>query len=367
MGNNIKNITTTILFSIILFGLMVGGILVPDKKISFSERRNLTEAPKFSFEDLFSGDLFSKFEKYSLDQFIFRDDFRGLKAFTKFNILRQKDNNGIYIVNGFINKLEYPLNKKSVLNASNKINQIYDKYLQNMNVYYSIIPDKNYFLASDNGYLSIDYNTMAQLMNDNISELKYINLYESLSIGDYYRTDIHWSQDKLISTADKILQEIGNEKKASDIDYERNELYPFYGSYYGQAAVNVNPDTLIYLTNNTIKKAKVYDHYYKVYGNIYEPEKFTGVDPYDVFLSGQKPLITIENSDSSSNKGLILFRDSFGNSIAPLLLVSYSKITLIDLRLISTNVLSEYIDFSEYQDALFLYCTQTLNNSFMLK
>lgn len=367
MRDNIKNIAVTVLFIIVIFGFMVGNIIMPDAVISYSERRTLTQMPKFSQKALLDGDFFKKFEEYALDQFVFREKFRGLKAFVNFNILKQKDNNGIYIVNGFISNLDYPLNEKSVLNAANKISGIYNKFLKNINTSYSIIPDKNFFLASDNDYLSIDYNKMIEIMGKNISDVKYIDIIESLSIDDYYRTDVHWSQDRLIDTADKLLNEMENDKKASDNNYTQKELYPFYGSFFGQAAVSIEPDTLIYLTNNTLENAKVFDHYYNVYGSIYEPERFDGVDPYDVFLSGQKPLITIENPDASVNKGLLLFKDSFGNSIAPLLLNGYSKITLIDLRLVSSDALGDLIDFSEYQDAMFLYCTQTLNNSYMLR
>ncbi len=367
MENSVKNLAVTVLFIVITFGFMVWNMLIPDTEISNSERRRLAKMPELSFMELFSGDFFSRFEKYSLDQFVLRDDFRGLKAFTKFNLLKQKDNNGIYISDGFISKLEYPLNEKSVLNAADKINEIYSKYLQNMNVNYAIIPDKNFFMASENEYLSIDYGRMAELMNSNITDFRYIDLYEALSLDDYYRTDIHWSQNKLVSAADRLLSEMGNDNMASDTEYIEKELNPFYGSYYGQAALGMDPDTLVYMTNDTLERAVVYDHYSKSYSSIYEPERFSGVDPYDVFLSGPKPLLTVENPDNSANKGLILFRDSFGSSIAPLLLTGYSKITLVDLRLISTDILGEYIDFSEYQDALFLYCTPTLNNSYMFK
>lgn len=346
---------------------MIGNFAAPDKEVSASERRTLAKLPEFSMQKLFSGDFFSDFDKYSLDQFIFRDDFRGFKAFVKYNILRQKDNNGIYMVNGIINKLEYPLNEKSVLNAANKLNDIYNRYLRDINTKYAVIPDKNYFLASENGYLSIDYSRMTGLMDENISEIGYIDLFKSLSIDDYYRTDIHWDQDRLIGVADKILEEMGNAARASDAKFTRRELYPFYGSYYGQAAVKANPDTLVYLTNSTLDSAMVFDHYSGTYGKIYEPERFTGIDPYDVFLSGPQPLLTIENPDSPTNRGLILIRDSFGSSIAPLLLCGYSKITLVDLRMISAEILGSYIDFTEYQDALFLYSTSILNNSYMLK
>ena len=89
--------------------------------------------------------------------------------------------------------------------------------------------------------------------------------------------------------------------------------------------------------------------------------------PYDIFLSGAKSLLTIYNPKALNNKELIIFRDSFGSSIAPLMLKGYSKITLVDLRYLSTDLLSNYIDFSTNQDVLFLYNIVILNNSYMLK
>ena len=65
-----------------------------------------------------------------------------------------------------------------------------------------------------------------------------------------------------------------------------------------------------------------------------------------------------------TNKELLLFRDSFGSSIAPLLVENYSKITLIDLRYISSMILDKYIDFKE-QDVLFLYSTVVLNQNIL--
>lgn len=58
----------------------------------------------------------------------------------------------------------------------------------------------------------------------------------------------------------------------------------------------------------------------------------------------------------------MLFRDSFGSSIAPLFLENYSKITLVDLRYISKDVLENFIEFDK-QDVLFLYSTLVLNQN----
>ena len=57
-----------------------------------------------------------------------------------------------------------------------------------------------------------------------------------------------------------------------------------------------------------------------------------------------------------------MFRDSFGSSIAPLFMENYNKITLIDLRYISSDILNNYIKF-ENQDVLFLYSVVILNQN----
>ena len=83
---------------------------------------------------------------------------------------------------------------------------------------------------------------------------------------------------------------------------------------------------------------------------------------YDIYLSGATPLITIDNPNAKTKKELLLFRDSFGSSIAPLLVQEYSKITLIDIRYISSDLLDQYINF-EKQDVLFLYSSLILNQN----
>ena len=366
-NNEINNIAIIAAFIIFIYGIVLLNILLPDTEISFSERRRLLQAPSFSIESLLSGEFFENYEKYSLDQFPFRDEFRSLKAYTRFNVFKQKDNNDIYIVDGNINKIEYPLNEKAILNAANKLNEVYQKYLEDMNVSYAIIPDKNYFMADKNGYPTMDYERIIELMNDNINNMNYIDLFGLLELEDYYMTDIHWRQESIVDISRLLIEKMGDKKDSSDAHYIQNSFYPFYGSYYGQAALKTKPDTLIYLTNEMLENATVYDHIDKTYSKIYLEEKFGTTDSYDLFLSGAKSLLTITNPASSSEKELIIFRDSFGSSIAPLLLNNYSQITLVDLRYIGTDLLGNYIDFSKDQDVLFLYNTLILNNSYMLK
>ena len=148
--------------------------------------------------------------------------------FRSLNILKQKDNKLIYIVNGNINKMEYPLNEKAIINAANKFNEVYQKYLQGMNVSYAIIPDKNYFLANDNGYLSYDYDRLLELMDENVQNMNYINLFSTLELDDYYMTDIHWRQESIIDVAKLLIEKMGNRSEDFDNKYTEKSLYPFY-------------------------------------------------------------------------------------------------------------------------------------------
>ena len=91
-------------------------------------------------------------------------------------------------------------------------------------------------------------------------------------------------------------------------------------------------------------------------------EKAEGNDLYEMFLSGPRSLLVIDNPSADTDKELIIFRDSFGSSIAPLFIEAYSKITLVDIRCISPAYLGRFIEF-DGQDVLFLYSTLVLNNS----
>lgn len=77
-------------------------------------------------------------------------------------------------------------------------------------------------------------------------------------------------------------------------------------------------------------------------------------------------MLTIENPDYNGTRELIVFRDSYGSSLIPLLVTGYSKVTVVDTRYISPKLLNQYIEFKD-QDVLFMYSTLIINNSTTLK
>ena len=128
----------------------------------------------------------------------------------------------------------------------------------------------------------------------------------------------------------------------------------------------MEPDQLVMLESDLLRGCQVYNYETGTYGPIYDPEKLEGKDLYEVFLSGSVSLLTIENPEADTDRELIVFRDSFGSAMAPLLVQGYRTVTLVDVRYVSSKMLDRFLDFHG-QDVLFLYSTLVLNNSAALK
>lgn len=366
MTNKTKHIVITTVMVAFFLVISVFAWVKPSDEFSASERRKLAQFPELSFKTVISGGFMSSFENYTLDQFPLRDKFRTLKAIVALNVFNQSANNDIYVVDGFASKIEYPLNEESVERAGERFRYVYEKYLKDTNTknYLSIIPDKNYFLGTENGYLSIDYDKMISLLRENTDFLKYIDITKELEIEDFYKTDTHWREENIVDVAEKIGKEMGTNVKAEyDVKTLEND---FYGVYYGQSALPLEAEEIKYLTNDVLKNCKVFDYQNNKEISVYDMEKAEGKDPYEMFLGGPLSLVTIENEKAKTDKELIIFRDSFGSSIAPLLVEGYKKITLVDIRYIHPNLLENYIEFNS-QDVLFLYSTSVLNNSETIK
>ena len=357
-----KNIILIVIMTA-LFAFLVGvTFLKPATEYSKSERRALKQRAELTVESVFSGKFMSQFEEYSLDQFPFREMFRSLKAVTSL----KSDNNNLYEYKGSLVSMEYPLKEESLDRVCERFQNIYDMYLKDSgsDIYLSIIPDKNFFYAEDSGHLVLDYERLVDKMVSGNSYMKYINIFPLLSANDYYNTDTHWKQEKLANVAEKLLIGMGN---AIDTEYGVIQAAgDFYGVYYGQAALNVMPDKIRYLTNETIEKLQVFSYESNKEIPVYDLEKMSEDDPYELYVGGPLSLVTIDNPMALTDKELIIFRDSFGSSIAPLLAEGYKKVTLVDVRYIQPSVLKAYIDFNN-KDVLFLYSTMVLNNSETLK
>ena len=364
MKKNLKNILSLGVCALFLLCFSLWGMLKEDDTLSLSERRPLKQFPLLSTQEVLSGRFQSNFESYTLDQFPLRDTFRTLKALAVRDLFREKDNNGIYVADGYAAKLDPTLNESSLDHAADRFRYVYESYFKDTgaNVYLSVIPDKNYFLAAENGYPAMDYESLFALVREKAGFAQYIDLSSALSLSSYYRTDTHWRQESLLPVA-SLLADAMDVQISADLTPVTLDT-PFYGVYRGQSALA--PDALTYLTSDTLDACRVYDYENSVYLPIYTLEKADGSDPYEIFLSGPKSLLRIENPNAAGKRRLIVFRDSFAASLVPLLASGYSEIMLVDIRYLSPTMLGKFIDFNA-QDVLFLYSASVLNDSSTIK
>lgn len=355
----VKNIIITVLFSLIIIGMFVFNVVKEDIDISLSERRKLAQFPELTKENILSSELSNKFESYAVDQIIFREGFRNLKSFVNIKLFGQKDDNSYFEKDGAIYKIEYPLNESNVNKTTDILKNVIDKYLTKANIYYAIIPDKNYYLNDD--HLTIDYLKMKELVSNKLTNASYIDIWDKLNLDSYYKTDIHWRQEEIKPVADTIKLAMGNEN--TEIKYNKENVGKFYGTYYGQIASKVEGDEMYILTNDTINDAVVYNYETNETLGVYNKKETN--DKYDIYLSGATPIIGIKNTKVQNGKELLIFRDSFGSSLAPLLIDDYENIILIDLRYISNIILDKFVEFKDNQDVLFIYSTMLLNQNIL--
>ncbi len=337
----------------------------PDQEISTSERRPLAGAPVLSAQALLDGSYMTKFDTFAQDQFPLRDSFRSLKALFHTYALGQTDNNGYAVLDGVITELSGAYDPQAVASGTDRFQYIYDHFLKDQaaGVYVSVIPDKAYFLE---GYPTMDYEALFEKVRQDMPWATYLDITEKLSLEDYYRTDTHWRQENIQDVATLLVQGMNPEAFGPSGMTQQTLERPFYGVYYGQAAMPVGAEPMNVLTSGFLDSCKVtgMDAMGRpVDMKIYNEEDMQSNDLYDIFLSGtNQTLVTVENPNALSDRELVLFRDSFGCSIAPLMVQDYAKITLVDIRTLNYKMLPMLGVQFENADVLFLYSTLVLNN-----
>ena len=181
-----KDKIVTISFLVFIFTFGILGIALKDKAVSQTERRKLQQFPKFKL----NSDYVVKLDKYVLDHFPFRDNFRSIKAFVNYNVLQKLSNNDIYIQDNYIFKSNYPTNYSSIQRFLNNIKTTQSFLNENNNTYIMVIPDKNYYLDSNN-FLNINYEDIYNKINE--LDMNVIDIRSTLNLDDYYETDTHWN------------------------------------------------------------------------------------------------------------------------------------------------------------------------------
>ncbi|MBQ2783267.1 MAG: hypothetical protein IJE94_08755 [Oscillospiraceae bacterium] len=278
-----------------------------------------------------------------------------------------------FVVGDGVYRNEKELDEKSIDRAIGKFQKFTADYCgEAERVFLALIPSKNGYLNGSNGHLNEAEFAILQSVYDKW-ESNFIDLSVCLDLEDYYRTDPHWRQERLGA----VLRELGaalefETDTVLDGDHVLSEnwteevLTTEYIGVYGDEVDGVPAEEMTVLRHPDMNGYIVRNGETGEEMPLYDTEKLTGRDPYELFVGGPLSLVTIENPNAGNDRHLVVVRDSFGSALLPLLAQSYAKVTAVDIRYMMPNLVGNFVDFTD-TDVLFLYSSTVLNNSITLK
>lgn len=273
----------------------------------------------------------------------------------------------VYVYEGYAVSAEAGYDQKSLDYAARKFRQLYDSYLtgNDGHIYLSVIPDKGSFTVPPEGYTPASAQETAAALLAQLDFVQYADIAPLLTLEDYYRTDPHWRQERLIPVAQALAQAMGVPLAG---DFQENAVdAPFYGAYADKAGEPLTADTLRYLTSDVLDACTVYDYETERQETLYDLSAVDTDTPYDLYLQGSRSLLRIDSPLAATDKTLVVFRDSFGSSLIPLLAESYRTVYAVDIRYLSSQLLGRFLTLDGSEDVLFLYSAMVLQNSRTLK
>ena len=325
------------LFIAVIFGVAVVALILPDRGFSALERRDLQQAPRFSFRTVIDGTFESEAEKYIADQFPLRDELMSLKAAGE-RLTGKKEFSGVYLCGDtLIERLDDVSAERAMTNLR-AVNRFAEE--AGVPVYLTVLPTAEEIWREKlpDGAPRCDE---AALIGEIQAQCRAIwidtltPLREHADEAVFYRTDHHWTSLGASFGAEALLGALGLAYKA--VGGPTAVSTQFYGTLYAKSGVrNIAPDRIdIYAADDGVTVTRI-ENGEEQAGAMYDWDKLTGDDQYAFFMGGNVPLSVIRTGHDGPK--LLLVRDSYADCEAPFLTGAFSEIHMIDLRYFHSGV-----------------------------
>ena len=350
------------IFILCLFGVMLVNLIIPDREMSEEENRMLASKPKLTFSALANGDFMEQYEEYLSDQFAGRDLWHRLKvALDRFGGSRME--NGIYI--GKDGQLLQDIQVSDQEHLSENLDAIKDftETYQDIPVTMILVPDAACVLSDRLPWLASveDQNQMISMAQQSLGDsgtwvdaASALNKHKREKI--YYLTDHHWTSLGAFYTFQEAAPALGIEEDVSDkfLSYTVSDSFNGVLASESGACLGTEEKIDIYVPREGDDDVIVnYVNESRRTTSLYDSSKLETKDQYGVFLGGNTSLIDIRTV-STSQKRLLVVKDSFANSFIPFLAPYYREIVVVDPRYYSGTI-EDIMDAYRITDALFLY------------
>ena len=355
-----------IIFILILFLFLIINIIVPNKEKSVQENRMLATKPKFRLSSLISGDYDEKFEAYMDDQFVGRDMWRKLKV-TVDRICGSRLENGVYIGRNGQLLEQIEVADENHLAANIKAIKSFSESQKKIPVRMMLVPDAANVLNHSLPALAKpeDQTQMFSMVRKDLGDsVEWIDVSTELNKHKtekiYYKTDHHWTTQGAFYMFKDTASLFGIKGDVSDDYVSYTVTDDFNGVLASKsgcgldekekidiyAPTNGDDDVIVNYVNETKKTTSLYDS-----------SKLKTRDKYGVFLGGNTSVIDIKTV-STSQKRLLVVKDSFADCFIPFLTPHYREIVVVDPRYYS-GTMQDIMDTYRITDALILYSGNT--------
>lgn len=347
---------TLISFTVLTF------VNLPDEPAPFSENenRNLAVFPEVSPDTYKNRKLMKGIESWFSDRFYGREQWIKLRNGTE-RLIGKVDINGVYTDNDRMMQIWSGYNDEFI-----------SKHLKALNKFSAAYPDKQMYLllapTSQEVYSDLfpacapigSQSGLLEYCREGLDTIQTINVIPTMKLHKddyiYYRTDHHWTSFGAYLAYYDSAKAMGfkpSELGEFDIEHASDS---FRGTLYSKTLDDsVTPDIMDYyhfrgdrdikLTVNDGKSVKYYDSlYFRDYLNV--------KDKYSSILGPNVPYLRIDTGIEGPT--LLMFKDSYAHSLLPFLTAHYSRIDVLDLRLIN-NGYSSYVKVKDYDSVMFVY------------
>ncbi|MCC8135603.1 MAG: hypothetical protein LIO40_02875 [Ruminococcus sp.] len=249
------------------------------------------------------------------------------------------NNRGLMLYGGsFKNGLEY----------ASYVNAYKEQLGDSVNVYSMVCPTAVSYYMPEN-YLDLTASEKDNIdnINSGLVNVTPIDVYNTLLLHKsediYSRTDHHW-QPLGAYYAAQAFAEAAGVPFADLSEYETITLTGYVGTLYGYTksdALLNNPEDFVYykpLTNTvTTRYTTAFTDPYEV-SLLLDPQYMSNSSYYMGF--GGDGQITHVATECTNGRTLVIFKDSYGNALLPVLTSSFENIYLCDVRYFDINAIS---------------------------
>ena len=354
------------IFIILLFLVMIVNVIVPDRKESELENRALESRPRFNLTTILSGDFMEQWEEYLSDQFVGRDTWRGVKVgLDRLGGARMENNIYIGKDGQLMEDIEVPDEGQQEANLT-AIKDFAETY-EDIPVTMMLVPDAACILSDSlPAFAKVEdqrqmFSMAERELGDSVNWIDTVSiLNDHKSEKLYYKTDHHWTTQGAFYVFQDAAKTLGIEGDVSDDFVSYTVTDSFNGVLAASSGVGLDEKEQIDIYAPTEGDDDVVVNYVdegRKTTSLYDSSKLETRDKYGVFLGGNTSVADIRTV-STSQKRLLVVKDSFADCFIPFLAPYYREIVVVDPRYYSGTI-EDIMDTYRITDALILYSGNT--------